>query len=70
MPADRLLRILVRLAQDDETGEATRLCAVGAEVTDMTGAGIMLLTGDVPQGSVCSTNDRQRLDRGTAVHAG
>src|SRR3954452_1513571 len=56
MPADRLLRILSRLAHDDGTGEATRLCAVCAEITDMTGAGIMLLSGDVPQGSVCTTD--------------
>ena len=27
-----------------------------AEITEMTGAGIMLLTGDVPRGSVCTTN--------------
>jgi hypothetical protein len=61
MPADRLLRILARLARDDGSGEASRLCAVCAEVTHMTGAGIMLLSGDVPQGSVCTTNEVSAL---------
>lgn len=56
MPADRLLRILGRLAAYDVSGEAARLCVVCAEITDMTGAGIMLLSGDQPQGSVCTTN--------------
>jgi hypothetical protein len=56
MPADRLLRILARLAVDDGSGEAAQLCVVCAEITEMTGAGIMLLSGDQPQGSVCTTN--------------
>ena len=57
MPDDRLIRILSRLAADEDAGEATRLCAVCAEITAMSGAGIMLLSGDQPQGSVCTTND-------------
>jgi hypothetical protein len=57
MPADRLIRVLARLAVDDGTGAATHLCAVCAEITEMSGAGIMLLLGDRPQGSVCTTND-------------
>ena len=61
MPADRLLRILSRLARDDGTGEALRLCMVCAEITEMSGAGIMLLSGDVPQGSVCTTNEVSAL---------
>ena len=61
MPDDRVIRILSRLAADDGNGEATRLCAVCAEVTMMTGAGIMLLSGDIPQGSVCTTNSVSTL---------
>lgn len=57
MPADRLLRVLKRLAVDDGTGAAPRLCAVCAEITEMSGAGIMLLTGDRPRGSVCTTDE-------------
>jgi GAF domain-containing protein len=36
--------------------ETGRLCEVGVEVTGMSGAGIMLMSGDLPHGSVCSTN--------------
>src|SRR3954452_2276734 len=56
MPADRLLRVLTRLARED--GTPTRsLCTVSAEITGMTGAGIMLLAQDEPLGSVCTTDD-------------
>jgi len=57
MPDDRLLRILSRLAADDGTGSTARLCAVCAEITEMSGAGIMLLAYDRPQGSVCTTDE-------------
>ena len=56
MPDARLIRILSRLAEDDGTGEAVRLCQVCADITSMSGAGIMLLADDQPQGSVCTTN--------------
>ena len=32
-----------------------RLCEVCAEVVEMSGAGIMLMAGDIPQGSLCTT---------------
>ncbi|MEO5841094.1 MAG: GAF and ANTAR domain-containing protein [Acidimicrobiales bacterium] len=34
-----------------------RLCEVCAEVVGMNGAGIMLMAGDIPQGSLCTTDD-------------
>jgi GAF domain-containing protein len=59
---ERRRRILARLvdggAPDRET---TRLCEVCAEVTAMNGAGLMLMSGDVPRGSVCTTNDVSAL---------
>jgi GAF domain-containing protein len=61
MPDDRLIRILGRLAAAGGDGQAARLCAVCAEVTQLSGAGIMLLSGDVPRGSVCTTNDVSTL---------
>ena len=57
MPTARLIRILARLAVDGGTEGAPRLCTVCAEVTDVDGAGIMLLAGDRPQGSVCTSDD-------------
>lgn len=49
-----MLRILARLASDGDS--SARLCEVCADVTAMSGAGIMLMSGDVSQGSVCTTN--------------
>jgi hypothetical protein len=54
---ERRLRILARLVSDETPGvETSRLCEVCAEVTTMSGAGIMLMSGDVPRGSVCTTD--------------
>ena len=57
MVGERRLRILGRLAGSGAPElETKRLCEVCAEVTGMSGAGIMLMSGDVPRGSVCTTN--------------
>jgi len=58
MPSDRLLRILARLRTegDGEPGDVPRLCEVCADLLQMSGAGIMLMSGDTPRGSVCSSN--------------
>jgi hypothetical protein len=53
---DRLLRILTRLAVDQASPGTHYLCAVAAEITVMTGAGIMLLELDRPQASLCSSD--------------
>jgi GAF domain-containing protein len=54
----RRLQILGQLVGDGGPEPGTgRLCEVCAEVTAMSGAGIMLMSGDLPQGSVCTTND-------------
>ena len=55
MAGERLLRILDRLSSPEGGEDSTaRLCEVAAEVTQMTGAGFMLMTGEVPRGSLCS----------------
>jgi hypothetical protein len=62
VPGDRLLRILRRLEAGGETIlPAPRLCEVCADVVVMTGAGIMLMSGDLPRGSVCTTNEVSAL---------
>jgi hypothetical protein len=54
---ERRLRILNLLASGNSPElETGRLCEVCAESTSMTGAGIMLMSGDVPYGSICTTN--------------
>lgn len=57
MVAERRLRILTHL-MDQGAGEvnAARLCQVGAAVTGMSGAGIMLMAADVQPVSLCSSN--------------
>src|SRR4051794_3324627 len=57
MAGERRERILERLAGRGTPGHETRrLCDVCAEVTGLTGAGIMLMSGDIARGSVCTTN--------------
>jgi GAF domain len=59
---ERRLRILARLVAGGALElETKRLCEVCAEVTGTSGAGIMLMSGDVPRGSVCTTNDVSAL---------
>lgn len=53
---DRRLAILGRLVGDDPGFTTGRLCQVCVDVTGVTGAGIMLMAGDIPRGSVCTTN--------------
>jgi GAF domain-containing protein len=62
MADDRSRRILAELAGAGGSGLRTkRLCEVCAEVTGATGAGIMLMSGDTPRGSVCTTNEVSAL---------
>ena len=57
MAGERRLRIFgLLVAAGAPQLETIRLCDVCAEVVGMSGAGIMLMSGDVPQGSVGTTN--------------
>jgi len=57
VPAARRLRILRKLIGDAGSDlNARRLCDVCAEVTGVSGAAIMLMSADIPQGAACSTN--------------
>jgi GAF domain-containing protein len=53
--------MLALLSERDGSGATSRLCQVCAEVTALSGAGIMLLADGRPQGSVCTTNDVSAL---------
>ena len=54
VPNDRVTRILAQLGSAEDAGTG-RLCTVAAAVTEMTGAGIMLMVGNQPHTSVCTT---------------
>ncbi|HSP01945.1 MAG TPA: GAF and ANTAR domain-containing protein [Acidimicrobiales bacterium] len=58
---DRRLAILDRLLGHQEGFATERLCQVCADVTGASGAGIMLMAGDIPHGSVCTTDDVSAL---------
>lgn len=62
MPGERRLRILTALAgEEGASWDSSRLCAVCADIIGLTGAGIMLMSGDIGQGSVCSSNATSAL---------
>jgi hypothetical protein len=62
MAGERLSRVLSLLAArgEGQSGRA-RLCDVCSEVSAMSGAGIMLMSDDIPMGSVCTSNDVSML---------
>lgn len=53
---DRRLELLARIIDPSGEIETQRLCDACAEATGVTGAGIMLMSGDIPRGSVCTTD--------------
>jgi GAF domain-containing protein len=62
MASDRLERIRAELsAGGDDGASSSRLCQVSVKVSGVTGAGIMLMSGDFPTGSLCATDEVSRL---------
>jgi hypothetical protein len=61
MPGDRLRRILAELSDGESMWPAARLCAVSPQITGMKGAGVMLMSGDLPRGSLCSSDEVSQL---------
>lgn len=61
MAGDRLTRILTELAAAGASSGPRALCEVAAGVTALSGAGIMLLGAERPQGSLCTTDEVARL---------
>jgi GAF domain-containing protein len=59
---ERRLRILTKLAGDTAPELQTRrLCDVCREVTGVSGAGIMLMSDEIPRGAVCTTGEVSAL---------
>jgi hypothetical protein len=57
MTGDRRGRILAALADGGEDSwSPARLCAVCPNLVGVDGAGVMLMSGDVPRGSLCATD--------------
>ena len=61
MAGERHRRILTELSSRGwETRSSARLCEVSHEIVGVTGAGVMLMPGDRPGGSLCASNDVSR----------
>ena len=62
MAGDRLQRILAELSGGEaDVWSSARLCRGCVKITGVDGAGIMLMSGDIPRGSLCSTNEVSHL---------
>jgi hypothetical protein len=58
---ERRVDLLARILDAGGELETQRLCDVCAEVTGADGAGIMLMSGDIQRGSVCTTDSVSAL---------
>jgi GAF domain-containing protein len=61
MAGDRLRRVLAAFSADGQAWSAARLCEVCPGIVGANGAGVMLMSGDVPRGSLCSTDEVSQL---------
>ncbi len=56
MTDERVLEVQARFTSGAKSLDAQRLCDVCAEVAQMSGAGIMMMSGDIQRGSLCTTD--------------
>jgi GAF domain-containing protein len=62
MAGDRLRRIMAELSSGGAGAwSSARLCGVCPGILGVNGAGVMLMSGDVPRGSLCTTNEVSHL---------
>ena len=61
MAGDRLHRVLAALSVGGDGWSSARLCGACPGIVGVTGAGVMLMSGDIPSGSLCSTDAVSQL---------
>jgi hypothetical protein len=61
MAQDRLHRILAELSAGEGAGSVAGLCAVCSSLAGVNGAGIMLMSGDMPRGSLGTSDEVSQL---------
>ncbi|HVE93821.1 MAG TPA: GAF and ANTAR domain-containing protein [Acidimicrobiales bacterium] len=61
MTRERRLELLALIGDPGADSETQRMCDVCVDTTGLTGAGIMLMSGDIPRGPVCTTNSVSAL---------
>ena len=61
MAGDRLDRILAALSAAGEGWSSARLCEVCPQIMGVDGAGVMLMSGEIPRGSLCISDEVSQL---------
>jgi GAF domain len=61
MAGDRLGRVLAALSAGGDVWSSAQLCAVCPGIVGVDGVGVMLMSGDIPRGSLCTTNEVSHL---------
>src|SRR5580704_2698631 len=61
MAGDRLRRVLAAISAEGDAWSSARLCAVCPGIVGASGAGVMLMSGDIPRGSLCTTDELSHL---------
>jgi hypothetical protein len=61
VPSGRLQRVLAEVAASGDAWSAARLCVACPGIVQVDGAGVMLMSGDIPRGSLCSSDEVSQL---------
>src|SRR6266581_330782 len=61
MAGDRLRRVLAALSAGGDGWSSARLCRACQGIVGVNGAGVMLMSGDIPRGSLCTTDEVSQL---------
>jgi hypothetical protein len=61
MAGDRLERVLAAFSADERPWSGARMCEVCPGIVGTNGAGVMLMSGDIPRGSLCTTDEVSQL---------
>src|SRR4029077_7617633 len=64
MPGDRLHRIVAAFSAGGDVWSSAWLCGVCPGIAGVTGAGVMLMSGEIPRGSLCCSNEVSQLVKG------
>jgi GAF domain len=61
MAGDRLRRVLAALSAGGDGWSSARLCQACPQIVGVSGAGVMLMSGEIPRGSLCTTDAVSQL---------
>jgi hypothetical protein len=61
MPGDRLHRVLAAFSAGGDVWSSAWLCGVCPGLAGVTGAGVMLMSGEIPRGSLCTSDEVSQL---------